>query len=65
VRARGWTGGGEVKGVSGGIGITATVVAILARQQGSMVTGRRRRAARQQGGCDSAVAALAVIAQRQ
>jgi hypothetical protein len=35
VRARGWTGGGEVEGVGGGIGSTAMAVAILARQRGS------------------------------
>ena len=34
-RARGWTGGGEVEGVCGGIGSTATAVVILARQRGS------------------------------
>ena len=34
-RARGWTGGGEVEGVGGGIGSTVTAVAILARQRGS------------------------------
>jgi hypothetical protein len=49
-RARGWTGGGKVEGVGGGICSMAKVVAILARQRGSVAAGRRRRAARQQGG---------------
>ncbi len=40
-RVRGWTGGGEVEGVGGGIGSTATAVAILARQQ--VAAGRRWR----------------------